>query len=206
MSLRRPNRSSRVVSAEETLGHPPAGTGAPTNLREWAYWRPEVEELPGNDGDDGGGVGGGVGGEDLYRFMASPPPGREPFAVNPSTIDKAPLLFHHLLDLADSMESHGLAAHAAAPLAVCELVVRLCLDPSNKVSGSAREEKGVTEAGGPPPAGAPVAASSKAGKGDGGGVEGESDAGGGKEEASRSPALALACLRRSRLLLKLGPT
>lgn len=181
--------------------------GAPTNLREWAYWRPEAEEHGRSDGDGGGGSSS-AGGGDFYRYMASPPPGREAFAVNPSTIDKAPLLFHHLLDLADSMESHGLAAHAAAPLAVCELVARLCLSPSNKAHGSAGEGKAATEAEGAAAA-AGAAAPSKAGKGDGGGSGGgESGAGGGdgQDDASKSPALALACLRRSRLLLKLGPT
>lgn len=113
--------------------------------------------------------------------MGSPPPGREAFVINPSTVDKAPLLFHHLLDLADSMESHGLAAHAAAPLAMCEVVARLCLSPTSKAGGSAGDEKGVAGAGGA------------------GGENGEG-------AASRSPALALVCLRRSRLLLKLGPT
>lgn len=192
MFLRGSNKiKPRLFSAEESLGRPLPGTGAPTNLREWAYWRPEAEEH---------------GGDDFYRYMASPPPGREDFAVNPSTIDKAPLLFHHLLDLADSMESHGLAAHAAAPLAVCELVARLCLGPSDKASGSAGEEKGGASA-----AGTAAVVPSKAGKGDGGGGRGGGESGpavedNGKDAASRSPALALVCLRQSRLLLKLGPT
>ena len=146
--------------------------------------------------------------------MASPPPGREAFAVNPSTIDKAPLLFHHLLDLADSMESHGLAAHAAAPLAMCELVARLCLSPDNTAHGSAGEGEAASGVGGAAVAVGAVAAAataSKTGKADGGGGGGggpESGANGGYDEgdASRSPALALACLRRSRLLLKLGST
>lgn len=144
--------------------------------------------------------------------MATPPPGREPFIVGTATIDKAPLLFHHLLDLAENMESHGLAAHAAAPLAVCELVARLCLGPPgaipNKVSkaggdGNTRAQAGGGEGG----TTAAVAAAAKPGKGGGVGA-GTADGEGSEHPEANTmfPALALACLRRSRLLLKLGPT
>eukprot|EP00903_Cladosiphon_okamuranus_P014428 g13389.t1 len=197
------------VSREEDEQPLANGTGVPTNLREWAYWRPEDEVHRGIDDDDNDKDCGGGG--DLHRYMASPPPGREAFAVNSTTIDKAPLLFHHLLDLADSMESHGLAAHAAAPLAVCELVARLCLSPTNEASGPAGKGKGATGAGGTSGAAAAPPTPSKAGKGNSGGDGGgggESGAGGGdgQDAESKSPALTLACLRRSRLLLKLGPT
>lgn len=40
------------------------------SLRDWAYWRPEAEE------------------GDFYKWMASPPPGRERFVIGPITIDK----------------------------------------------------------------------------------------------------------------------
>lgn len=129
--------------------------------------------------------------------MASPPPGREAFAINSATIDKAPLLFHHLLDLAESMEAHGLAAHAAAPLAMGELVARLCLGPETKASGSSSGSGGNV-----------AAEPGNAGKGVGGGGGGGDCAAAGEDPSAPAvfPALALACLRRSRLLLKLGPT
>lgn len=130
-----------------------------------------------------------------------------------------PLLFHHLLDLAEGMESHGLAAHAAAPLAMCELVARLCL--------GGQQQQGFVSA--PKPQqiaddiGANLGASGAKGKeakgkknaspksgGTGSGKENEKEAGDGRGESVDGsdvvPAVALACLRRSRLLLKLGPT
>jgi len=184
-------------AVEGPLGdlHPDAGTGAPDNLRDWAYWRPEAEEH--GHGDGGGGSDGSDGsdgsGNDLHRYMAAPPPGREAFAINPATIDKAPLLFYHLLDLAESMEAHGLAAHAAAPLAIAELVARLCLGRDTKAATSSSE------------AGEGAAEIANTGKGGGGG-EGAEAGEGHPAAANVFPALALACLRRSRLLLKLGPT
>lgn len=155
----------------------------------------------------------------MYRYMAAPPPGRGPHALSTATIEKPPLLFHHLLDLAEGMEGHGLAAHAAAPLAMSELVARLCLGPPLPVPGSNADDDvgkpGVTGSdasktnsaavGGKGVAPAAAPAASKAGKG-------AADAGTGeiaKDKAAAEemfPALALACLRRSRLLLKLGPT
>lgn len=118
--------------------------------------------------------------DDLYRYMTAPPAGREPFAISTTTIEKAPLLFHHLLDLAETMESHGLAAHAAAPLALAEVIARLCLGPARNSGG------------------------------DGGGVDSANGKGAGDtgedESANVFPALALARLRRARLLFKLGPT
>ncbi|CAN0550186.1 unnamed protein product [Ectocarpus sp. 12 AP-2014] len=161
-----------------------AGGRAPLHLRDWAYWRLEsvpVEPKDDNDGDknnhdsvvDNGD-------DDLDRYMAAPPAGREPFVISTTTIEKAPLLFHHLLDLAETMESHGLAAHAAAPLALAELVARLCLGPARRRGGGGSGVDGT----------------------DGKGVEDISEDG----SAKVFPALALARLRRARLLFKLGPT
>ncbi|CAM9269015.1 unnamed protein product [Scytosiphon promiscuus] len=150
-------------AAEEAEGKPstgrppPIASQPPVHLRDWASWRPESDP-------------------DLYRHMAVPPPGRAPYVLSTATIEKPPLLFHHLLDLAEGMEDHGLAAHAAAPLAMSELVARLCL-------------------------GAPLSAGT--GVGDGGAGENAEEL---VAAAESFPALALACLRRSRLLLKLGPT
>lgn len=127
---------------------------------------------------------------------------------------QAPLLFHHLLDLAEAMESQGLAAHAAAPLAMCELVARLCLGPPRDIPPLSKDAedarktseipdpkstKGAKGKEAPPP---------KSGGGKGGGkLEGKEEP---KEEGVERtyvfPALALASLRRARLLLKLGPT
>lgn len=146
--------------------------------------------------------------------MTTPPPGREQYVLSTATVEKPPLLFHHLLDLADGMEAHGLAAHASAPLAIAELVARLCLgaplsvsdgkadsgggNPGEKVPGAGKE----TGAGGGKGTAA-AAAASKVGKG--GADVGKKEVGIGAPGES-FPALTLACLRRSRLLLKLGPT
>ncbi|CAM9228901.1 unnamed protein product, partial [Hapterophycus canaliculatus] len=159
------------AEAEPSTSRPPAvASRPPVHLRDWAYWRPESD--PG-----------------LYRYMAVPPAGREPYALSAATIEKPPLLYHHLLDLAEGMEAHGLAAHAAAPLAMSELVARLCLGSPLLMLGSDADGD---------------LAKPGAGKGAADGV-GENA----KDPAAVEvvfPALALACLRRSRLLLKLGPT
>lgn len=174
----------------------PVASQPPVHLRDWARWRPESD--PG-----------------LYRHMAAPPPGREPFTLSTATIEKPPLLYHHLLDLAEGMESHGLAAHAAAPLAMSELVARLCLGSPLPVPGSSDGAKPAAvasdvsnangAAGGGKGATSVAAVASKAGKG---AVDGGAEEGSGHPVAAEEmfPALALACLRRSRLLLKLGPT
>lgn len=127
---------------------------------------------------------------------------------------KVPLLYYHLLDLADAMESHGLAAHAAAPLAMCELVARICLAPPETIPSPKPQPK-VDDSANSKAAGA----KGKGGKGKnaspkgGGTTDGKEDEnqvgegrGPGTEQGDTSPAIALACLRRSRLLLKLGPT
>ncbi|CAN0536177.1 unnamed protein product [Ectocarpus sp. 12 AP-2014] len=157
---------------------------APLHLRNWAYWR--LESVPVESKDDNGGDKNNHdsvddnGQDDLDWYMAAPPAGREPFVISTTTIEKAPLLFHHLLDLAETMESHGLAAHAAAPLALAELVARLCLGPARRKGGGGSG-------------------------GDGTDRKGAEDIG---EDGSANvfPALALARLRRARLLFKLGPT
>lgn len=162
-----------------------AGGRAPLHLRDWAYWRLESVPLEPKD-DNGGGNDNhdGVdnnGEDDLYRYMAAPPAGREAFVISTTTIEKAPLLFHHLLDLAETMESHGLAAHAVAPLALAELVARLCLGPARRSGGGGSVGDGAD--------------------GNGAGDTGEDDS-----AINVFPALTLARLRRARLLFKLGPT
>lgn len=103
------------------------------------------------------------------------------------------------------MESLGLTAHAAAPLAICELVARLCLCPLRippvPREDTHKEDRTTT-----------TAPEHVAKKGKGKNKVTPKEAQGALElieqEADRevSPALALVCLRRSRLLLKLGPT
>ncbi|CAM9765355.1 unnamed protein product, partial [Ectocarpus sp. 4 AP-2014] len=180
--------SSAAEAAAESSGgrrtSTTAGGRAPLHLRDWAYWR--LESVPVEPKDDNGGDKNNHdsvddnGEDNLCRYMAAPPTGREPFVISTTTIEKAPLLFHHLLDLAETMESHGLAAHAAAPLALAELVARLCLGPARRRGGGGSAGDGV----------------------DGKGVEDIDEDG----SATVFPALALARLRRARLLFKLGPT
>lgn len=117
------------------------------------------------------------------------------------------------------MESHGLAAHAAAPLAMCELVARLCLGPPRDDAAPPLGLESAKRAGdgASPPAGEPKAkagkgkgaSSSKGGGGAAGGAKGQDKSAAEQSSSAQGrpfPALALACLRRSRLLLKLGPT
>lgn len=111
------------------------------------------------------------------------------------------------------MESHGLAAHAVAPLAVCELVTRLCLVPA-VTPDSGNHESSTPEAN--TTAAKTVAA--KGGKGKSAAAakslgadvvleEGGDGASTRKQDAGDTcPALALVCLKRSRLLFKLGPS
>lgn len=150
--------------------------------------------------------------------LAFPLPSMFFFCSSPTT--KAPLLFHHLLDLADTMESNGLAAHAAAPLALAELVARLCLGPPRAIPQYKPPQTANSDEGGAPKtadskdkggARGKGAASGK-NKGKAAGIEKEEEEVGAESGGDRGldadvfPALALACLRRSRLLLKLGPT
>lgn len=112
------------------------------------------------------------------------------------------------------MESHGLAGHAAAPLAMCELVARLCLGPPEAAASPKPPQQKVddsaTKAGGAKGKGGKGKNVSPKGGGTAVGKEDEPLAGEGKGpgtcQGETPPAIALACLRRSRLLLKLGPT
>lgn len=119
------------------------------------------------------------------------------------------------------MESHGLAAHAAAPIALSELVARLCLGPPRPVptthmpppqnvggGGSTPRSVDPKEKAGGPGKGASPKAKGKAAGNEKGGEEISAESGGDDKGPTPDmfPALALACLRRSRLLLKLGPT
>lgn len=102
------------------------------------------------------------------------------------------------------MESDGLAAHAAVPLALSELVARLCLSPPRNVPTLPRrdiaEESDVQ--GGKSKGSKKVPVTTK---GDAGLVDqGEKPAR--SEEGEPVPAVKLACLRRSRLNFKLGVT
>lgn len=139
-----------------------------------------------------------------------------PYSLSTTLLIKAPLLFHHLLDLAETMESHGLAAHAVAPLALAELVARLCLGPPRPVRANQPPKKADDDA---TPKSVDPKEKGGQGKGASTKAKGKSTRHEKEEEqisaeASEDkgshpdmfPALALACLRRSRLLLKLGPT
>ena len=142
------------------------------------------------------------------------------FSPDIRTRAQAPLLFHHLLDLAENMESSGLAAHAAASLAVCELVARLCLGPERALPVP-KEDISVDHSKPEVTAAVPKEAKAKKGKGKKevgakGITKGEQQQTKGQQDNLGSngqrgneevfPALALACLKRSRLLLKLGTT
>ena len=119
------------------------------------------------------------------------------------------------------MESHGLAAHAAAPIALSELVARLCLGPPRPEptthmpppqnadgGGSTPRSVDPKEKAGVQGKGASAKAKGKSAGSDKEGEEINAHGGGGDQGSNHDmfPALALACLRRSRLLLKLGPT
>lgn len=106
------------------------------------------------------------------------------------------------------MESLGIAAHAAAPLAICELVARLCLCPPRSPSVP---RAGMLKENSPTPPEVNV----KKGKGKNKvtpkeeqelKAQGTLELMGQEADGEVSPALALVCLKRSRLLLKLGPT
>ncbi|CAM9503008.1 unnamed protein product, partial [Choristocarpus tenellus] len=139
---------------------------------------------------------------------------RERMVIGPATIDKVPLLVHHLLSLSDMMESHGLGAHAIAPLALCEVVIRFCLSPDpslllNNSQGSMIHKKSssFTSKPGPPSSSKTSTSPQPAGGGEDGRHRmrvGECNE---KEGTAGAipPVLQLVCMRRSRLLFALGP-
>ncbi|CAM9449773.1 unnamed protein product, partial [Discosporangium mesarthrocarpum] len=133
---------------------------APRSLSQWGYWRPC---------------------QALCQWMKSPPGGREMMVISPSTVGKVPILVHHLASLSELMSSQGLAAHAVAPLALCEAVVRLCLCP-----GSSKAQPGSHRAQTPGGSAATLGASSSASTMMSGGGDGSKGGG----EGLPPPALA----------------
>lgn len=121
---------------------------------------------------------------------------------------QAPLLFCYLVDLAECMESHGMAAHAAAPLAMCELVAKICLDENSVPRGISGGQEATTAVADPTVSSRSGAVTGKKGVTEAVGV---GDTGTAAVEQLPGyvecafPGLALVCLRRARLLFKLGP-